>query len=180
MQDQAISWQYVCTAFSSRYLSYEPCREPMSLFCRNLEGGHIEARLKSKTVLEVSKMKVSNRLSSNVLAGLVSAAVLVGSSFGVAHAEGGAERLIDLRTKSVESRKNSASQLGFSTGSDLKDYLVEDGSERLRELFRGASQLGFSADDNLGGYLAEDGSERLRGLLRDAERGVSPSVSTAS
>lgn len=122
-------------------------------------------------------MKVSNRLSSNVSAGLVSAAVLVGSSFGVAHAEGGAERPIDLRTKSVE---NSASQVGFSTGSDLKDYLVEDGSERLRELLQGASQFGPSADESHKGFLAEDGSERLRDLLRDAERGVSPSVSTLS
>tara|TARA_R110001599_G_scaffold180542_1_gene373154 strand:- start:814 stop:1191 length:378 start_codon:yes stop_codon:yes gene_type:complete len=125
-------------------------------------------------------MKVSNRLSSNVLAGLVSAAVLVGSSFGVAHAEGGAERLIDLRTKSVESRANSASQFGFSTGSDLKDYLVEDGSERLRELLQGASQFGPAADESHKGFLAEDGSDRLRDLLRDAERGVSPSVSTLS
>ncbi|PCC99119.1 hypothetical protein [Halopseudomonas pelagia] len=122
-------------------------------------------------------MKVSNRLSSNVLVGLVSAAVLVGSAFSVAHAEGGAERLIDLRTKSVES---SASQLGFSVGSDLKDYLVEGGSERLRDLHRGASQSGLSADDSLNGYLAEGGSERLRSLHRDAERGVAPSLSTLS
>ena len=116
-------------------------------------------------------MKVSNRRSSNVLAGLVSAAVLFGSSFGLAHAEGGAERLNDLHRKSVES---SASQFGFSVGSDLKDYLVEGGSERLRELLHGESQRGLSADDSAKGYLAEDGSERLRELLRGTtQRGLS-------
>ena len=46
-------------------------------------------------------MKVSNRPSSNVLAALVSAAVLIGSSVGVAHAEDGAQRLIELRSKTA-------------------------------------------------------------------------------
>lgn len=80
-------------------------------------------------------MKVSIRRSSNVLVGFVSAAVLIGSSFSIAHAESNVEHLIDLRTKSVES---SASLLGFSVNRDLSEYLVEDGSDRLRKLLRGS------------------------------------------
>lgn len=125
-------------------------------------------------------MNVSNRLSSNLLAGLVSAAVLVGSSFGVVHAEGGAERLIDLRTKSAESREGSTFQTGLSTGNNLEEYLVEDGSERLRELLHGPSQLGLSADKASNGYLAEDGADRLKDLLRDAEQSESSDIGTAA
>lgn len=121
-------------------------------------------------------MKVSNRFSSNFLAGLVSAAVLVGSSFGVAHAEGGAERLIDLHGKSVESREGSTSLIGSSAGTSLKEYLVEDGSERLRDMLDGKSQL---VDDNHN-YLAEDGSDRLRDLHRDVGRSALPETGTAA
>tara|TARA_B100001059_G_scaffold192053_1_gene195426 strand:+ start:928 stop:1281 length:354 start_codon:yes stop_codon:yes gene_type:complete len=114
-------------------------------------------------VLEVHKMKVSNRPSFTVLAALVSAAVLIGSSVGVAHAEDGAERLIKLRSKAAEIR---ASLYEVPTNT----YLAEDGSERFKEMLRGRTQSEFSATHIARDYLAEDGSERLRKLSQSAER----------
>ncbi|ROZ81049.1 hypothetical protein EF096_15285 [Pseudomonas neustonica] len=103
-------------------------------------------------------MKVSNHPTSNVLAGLVSAAVLIGSAFSVAHAEDGAQRLIELRTKTAESR---ASLSALPTPSDVNTYLVEDGSKRFKDMLRSQSKSQFSADHSVQNYLVEDGSERL-------------------
>jgi len=112
-------------------------------------------------------MKVSNHPTSNVLAGLVSAAVLIGSAFSVAHAEDGAQRLIELRTKTAESR---ASLSALPAPSDVNTYLVEDGSKRFKDMLRSQSKSQFSADHSVQNYLVEDGSERLRKLSRGAER----------
>ena len=112
-------------------------------------------------------MKASNHPTSKVLAGLVSAAVLIGSAFSVTHAEDGAQRLIDLRTKSTES---SASLHGIPSPGDVNTYLVEDGSKRFREMLRDQSQSQLSSDHSMQDYLVEDGSERLRKLSQSAER----------
>ena len=79
----------MCIAFFANSLPYHPSRKPKRLLCRNLEGAHTSSAPQVEMVLEVHKMKVSNRPSVNVLAALVSAAVLIGSSVGVAHAEDG-------------------------------------------------------------------------------------------
>lgn len=108
-------------------------------------------------------MKVSDRPSFNALAALVSAAVLIGSSVGVAHAEDGAELLIKLRSKAAEI---SASLYEVPTNT----YLAEDGSERFKEMLRRRTESELSATHGVKDYLAEDGSERLRKLSQSAER----------
>jgi len=112
-------------------------------------------------------MKVSNHPTSKVLAGLLSAVVLIGSAFSVVHAEDGAQRLIELRTKTAESR---ASLSALPAPSDVNTYLAEDGSKRFREMLRDQSQSQLSSDHRVNDYLVEDGSERLRRLSQGAER----------
>lgn len=132
--------QYSHTCFSSRSLSYGSCRERLSLTCNMLEGDAVMHKPQVKRrVLEVCKMKVFKNLSSNILASGLAAAVLVLAPLGAVHAEGGAERLIDLRSK-TDYQDAAVTQPGLSMSEDLQEYYAEDGSERLRKLFSDARQ----------------------------------------
>lgn len=84
-------------------------------------------------------MKVFKKLSSNILASGLAAAILIAAPLGAAHAEGGAERLIDLRSK-TDHQDAAVTQPGLSMNEDLREFYAEDGSERFKKFFSDARQ----------------------------------------
>ncbi len=69
----------------------------------------------------------------------MAAAILIAAPLGAAHAEGGAERLIDLRSK-TDHQDAAVTQPGLSMSEDLREFYAEDGSERFKKFFSDARQ----------------------------------------